>query len=357
MSQGCSAEQDITGLQPDTDYTLWARVKSSDASTVAKIGVKGYGGTETNVSSSSSAYALTGVNFKTGANSTSARIYLWNSDGSGSVYGDDFMLLPRTAVFRDFTNAWKVSNVKLGLGKGFCSVKKDYTSGVSTAMGALNSKGTPVVLMANESASATTTDVVFNNISFTGNPTVTAYTSAPGYDGETGVVLNKTIYSDHMTCTVELPAYSTVGIIADGAYNILGGPGVQANQIYNFGFEENYSQWSNSGTAVNHDQKSGSFCIEIQPGDSTEQLITGLYPNKTYILKAWMKTTNGSTGFLGVKEYGGNEINTSTNSGTYSQLTTTFTTGAASTQALIYLSNGSVTEQVYGDDLELYIQN
>lgn len=91
-------EQKVTGLKPDTAYTLSAWVKASAPDDVAQLGVYSYGGTEVMAVTSSQSYTQLSINFKTGAGNTSAVIYLYKRlSGSGYILGDDFLLVEKTS--------------------------------------------------------------------------------------------------------------------------------------------------------------------------------------------------------------------------------------------------------------------
>jgi hypothetical protein len=91
-----SATQVITGLTPNTTYTLsgWDRVSSSGGGNVARLGVRNYGGADTWVDNSSTAYTQKSVTFTTGATSTQATIYCSKPVSGNAAYFDDLTLLP-----------------------------------------------------------------------------------------------------------------------------------------------------------------------------------------------------------------------------------------------------------------------
>jgi hypothetical protein len=88
-------EQTVTGLNPDTTYTLSGWLKADSGETV-RLGVEGFGGNEKyqeSCSTVSNRYKLT---FKTGATDTSATIYInKTSAGLGYVYADDISLVEK----------------------------------------------------------------------------------------------------------------------------------------------------------------------------------------------------------------------------------------------------------------------
>ena len=92
-NNNCSAEQVITGLSPNTTYTLRAYARVAVSGEGVKLGVKDYGGTEVNTTISSTSYAQGSIQFTTGSGNTSAKIYLWKDTGTGAAYGDDFELV------------------------------------------------------------------------------------------------------------------------------------------------------------------------------------------------------------------------------------------------------------------------
>lgn len=90
-----AVEQTVTGLSANTTYTLtgWAKTNSQEA----WIGVKHYGGTETNVKITSPTYVQGSVRFTTGPTNTTARIYFFKHTAGNTAYGDDFTVTPTPA--------------------------------------------------------------------------------------------------------------------------------------------------------------------------------------------------------------------------------------------------------------------
>ena len=86
-----SVRQVITGLSPNTTYTLSAWGKVSDGG-VVKIGVKEYGGEKIWVSITSTSYVKRSLSFKTGSTNTTAKI-LFYQPGGGTSWGDDFKVV------------------------------------------------------------------------------------------------------------------------------------------------------------------------------------------------------------------------------------------------------------------------
>jgi beta-glucanase (GH16 family) len=93
---GGGYEQTFTGLLPNASYTFSAYVKTMGGA--ASIGVKNHGSAQSAVSFDSSTYILREITFMTGASSTSATCFVWNSPGSATVvYLDDLSLVGETA--------------------------------------------------------------------------------------------------------------------------------------------------------------------------------------------------------------------------------------------------------------------
>ena len=128
------------------------------------------------------------------------------------------------------------------------------------------------------------------------------------------------------------------------------------NLIVDSDFENGSAAWVIWGGATRalSDIKSGSYALVAADNSGATQTVTGLTPNTTYLLTGWLKSSNPAPVNLGVKWYGGNELTVQTTSSTYTQLSIRFTTGPASTTAVLYTYNpagGSNT--MYVDDLSL----
>jgi hypothetical protein len=82
-------KQVLSGLTPKTSYvcTVWAKVDSGDK---LKIGVNNFGGTDTEVVSTSTTWTRVSIPFTTGAGFASATIYAYKQSGTSYAYVDDF---------------------------------------------------------------------------------------------------------------------------------------------------------------------------------------------------------------------------------------------------------------------------
>ena len=86
-------EQVVTSLQPNTNYTFTAYLKTTNGTDQVYLGAKEFGGSEVHVATTAAAYQLLTVHFKTGAASTSAKLFMWrDNNGSGDAYGDEACL-------------------------------------------------------------------------------------------------------------------------------------------------------------------------------------------------------------------------------------------------------------------------
>ena len=115
----------------------------------------------------------------------------------------------------------------------------------------------------------------------------------------------------------------------------------QTNLIVDANFENGSTAWvlSTGATRITSAPQSGSFSISASDNSGATQTITGLAPNTTYVLTGWLKSSSASAVELGVKWHGGNELTAQTTATDYVQLSIKFTTGPASTSAVIYCIN------------------
>lgn len=144
-----------------------------------------------------------------------------------------------------------------------------------------------------------------------------------------------------------------------GAYN--GNPVDNAviaprNYVQNGGFETGeINPWSvQAGCGiVEGNQNSGAYSLEEKGNKkSAEQVISGLTPNTTYILSGYAKVSGLDDSVrLGVKGFGGEEVNVSITSNEYTQGTLTFTTGDTNIMATIYAWKDAGKGSAYIDEM------
>jgi chitinase len=122
--------------------------------------------------------------------------------------------------------------------------------------------------------------------------------------------------------------------------------------VTNPGFETGtLSGWTcDAGdTVVNSPVHSGTHALQLTPTNSTTGQCTqtiSVQANHTYILKAYVQ---GNYVYLGA-----NGLNSTwTNSSGYTQLSTTFTTGASTTSVTIFVHDWYGQSNAYVDDVSL----
>jgi chitinase len=132
---------------------------------------------------------------------------------------------------------------------------------------------------------------------------------------------------------------------AAAASNLLANPGFEAG---------NTSGWTCSGaTTVGSPVHSGSYALAATPAGQDyaqcSQRVTVL-PNSAYTLSAYVQ---GSYIYLGATGTGGTDPQTWTVSGSYTQLSTSFTTGANTTSVTVYIHGWYGQPTYYADDFVL----
>jgi hypothetical protein len=133
------------------------------------------------------------------------------------------------------------------------------------------------------------------------------------------------------------------------------------NMLKNAGFEmNNLSNWSTFGsgramvvyndawndtyhTGNSHANWYGLSLGGTAATDGVFQTITGLSPNTTYVVSAWLKATSGEIVEIGAKNFGGTKKGSQTTSTKWEQKTCEFTTGNSNTTADIYILKNTVT--------------
>ncbi|UUN25839.1 carbohydrate binding domain-containing protein [Streptomyces sp. FIT100] len=128
------------------------------------------------------------------------------------------------------------------------------------------------------------------------------------------------------------------------AANLLGNPGFETGSL---------SGWSCSGglgSVVSSPVRSGTKALAGAASASDNAKCTqtvSVQPNTAYSLTGWVR---GSNVYLGVT---GGSSTWTTSTGSYAQLTVSFTTGASQTSAEIYLHGWYGTGTYYADDISL----
>ncbi|MFF9241926.1 chitinase [Streptomyces sp. NPDC014801] len=130
------------------------------------------------------------------------------------------------------------------------------------------------------------------------------------------------------------------------------------NNVRNAGFESGLANWTcsaNSGTTVGSPVHGGAAALKATPAgqDNARCAQTvAVKPNSTYSLSAWVQ---GGYAYLGVTGTGTTDVSTWTpDSPTWKQLTTSFTTGSATTSVTLYLNGWYGQAAYYADDVQVY---
>lgn len=146
-----------------------------------------------------------------------------------------------------------------------------------------------------------------------------------------------------------------------------------ANLTTDGGFESGSSaNWgrSNGATVVYSNARTGAYAMRITgsngSGQGAWQTVSGLRPNTTYLVRAYLKSgSSGNTGYLYVNYYGGPELNTVNqaaliNPNGYTEVTLQFVTGPTNTSVQVgswryaqgsgdlYVDDLQVTEMAFG---------
>ena len=124
VTQHNGAEQTVTGLQPNTRYTLTGSGKVTGSNAIS-IGVKDHGSNEEYMEFTSGDYTTKSFTFTTGFSSTSATIYVYKYVGTEAGFGDNVILTEDsgsrfTLVWSDeFNGSGSVDPSKWGYEHGF----------------------------------------------------------------------------------------------------------------------------------------------------------------------------------------------------------------------------------------------
>ncbi|MBV2353536.1 glycoside hydrolase family 18 protein [Streptomyces sp. J2-1] len=128
-----------------------------------------------------------------------------------------------------------------------------------------------------------------------------------------------------------------------------------ADLARNGGFESGLDGWTcTAGKTVNSPVHSGTSALQATPAGSDNAQCAqtvSVQPNATYTLSAWVR---GSYVYLGANGTGTTDVSTWTQSAPdWQKLTTTFTTGAATSKVTVYTHGWYGTGAYYADDLTL----
>jgi parallel beta-helix repeat protein len=344
-----SIEQVVTGLTPNTPYTLTGWVRTDGSTTY--LGAKQYDSTGNTADASTTNTGWTKLTdyFTTGASGTSVDVYCYRPT-VGTSACDDITLqaTPATVANSDFETGtlagWSAShdatvtttNPHSGTYAGeIDAAAADGNGSIEQVVTGLT-PNTPYTLTGWVRTDGSTTYLGAKQYDTAGN-TSDASTTNTGW----------TELTDYFTTgasgtSVDIYCYRpTVGTSACDDITLQATPATVANSDFETG---NLAGWSASHDAgvTTTNPHSGTYAGEIDAAaadgnGSIEQVVTGLTPNTPYTLTGWVRT-DGSTTYLGAKQYdtAGNTSDASTISTGWTELTDYFTTGASGTSVDIY---------------------
>ncbi|WP_328719679.1 chitinase [Streptomyces sp. NBC_00247] len=152
---------------------------------------------------------------------------------------------------------------------------------------------------------------------------------------------------------------AAMAVVAAGALTLTGlvsnAEAADVNVAKNAGFESGLTNWTctaGSGATVSSPVHGGSSALKATPAglDNAQCSQTvAVKPNSTYSLSSWVQ---GSYVYLGVSGTGTTDVSTWTPSSTgWSQLATSFTTGASTTSVTVYTHGWYGQPAYYADDI------
>jgi len=347
-----SIEQVVTGLAPNTTYTLTGWIRTDGGATI--LGTKQYNADDddTGATTTNTGWTQLDNQFTTGPTNTSVDIYCYRST-AGTSACDDFSLVATSAA-----GAVANGNFETGTLDGWSD---SYNAGTTTTnphsgtyagqIGAPTDGNGSIEQVVN-GLTPNTTYTLTGWIRTDGGATLLGAKQFNAAGDDTGAATSATGWtrlSDEFTTgpantSVDVYCYrSTAGTSACDDFSLVAIPAT--GQLTNGDFESGnlalgWSASYNAGTTTS-DPHSGDYAGQINAPTggtgSIEQVVNGLTPNTAYALTGWVRT-DGSATSLGAKQYdtaGHNTNATTTNTG-WTQLTDQFTTGSSNTSVDIY---------------------
>jgi hypothetical protein len=121
---------------------------------------------------------------------------------------------------------------------------------------------------------------------------------------------------------------------------------------WNFGWSFDFWSWKTNASIA---YVAGDEVAKVTGRGGVGQVITGLQPNTTYKLSASVRVnTVGDSVALAVKNYGNTEVKVIAQSTTLTTKELTFTTGASSTSAEIYVWKDSASGAAFADSFKVW---
>ncbi|MGW3110094.1 chitinase [Streptomyces sp. NPDC001091] len=158
---------------------------------------------------------------------------------------------------------------------------------------------------------------------------------------------------------VRARAWSVTAALALAVAGLAAAPASAAdvNNARNAGFESGLSGWTcsaGSGATVSSPVHGGSAALKATPAGQDNAQCTqsvAVRPNSTYTLSAWVQ---GGYAYLGATGTGTTDVSTWTpDSSSWKQLSTTFTTGSATTSVTVYTHGWYGQAAYYADDVQV----
>lgn len=114
-------------------------------------------------------------------------------------------------------------------------------------------------------------------------------------------------------------------------------------------------QWGswNDVRVVGSCSRSGNYGLQLTGSPASSERTINVEPNKTYVFGGWGRKANGATTMIGVKGYGGNELQANFTSTEWENKEIQFTTGSNVTTARIYFYQSAGSGTSCGDDFYL----
>ncbi|WP_156723342.1 chitinase [Streptomyces apocyni] len=130
------------------------------------------------------------------------------------------------------------------------------------------------------------------------------------------------------------------------------------NVVKNAGFEAGLAHWTcagGSGATATSPVHGGATALKATPSGQQNAECTqtvAVQPNSTYAMSAWVQ---GGYAYLGARGTGTTDVSTWTpDSGTWKQLTTSFTTGPSTTSVTVYLHGWYAQPAYFADDVSVF---
>lgn len=154
---------------------------------------------------------------------------------------------------------------------------------------------------------------------------------------------------------------AAVAVVAAGALTVTGlvstAQAADVNVAKNAGFESGLANWTcsgGSGTTVSSPVHGGTSALKATPAGQDNAKCTqtvAVKPNSTYALSSWVQ---GGYAYLGVSGTGSTDVSTWTpGSSSWSQLSTSFKTGANTTSVTVYTHGWYGQSAYFVDDLSV----